>query len=77
LEQLSLFGLAFLFVFGLLAAGEQLAGPIQQLPLPLAYLVGVDGVIGSNLLDRLTATDRLLGDPGLELGGMRTAVAHW
>jgi hypothetical protein len=52
LEQLGLFGLSFLFVFGLFTAGKQLADTIQQLPLPRAYLNGVDGVISGDLLDR-------------------------
>jgi hypothetical protein len=30
----------------------------------------VDGVIRGDLLDRLVATDRLHGDPGLELGAV-------
>ena len=77
LEQLSLLGLTLLLVLALLAAGEQLAGAIQQLPLPLTDLDGVDGVIGGDLLDRLAATDRLHGDLGLELGAMGAALAHW
>ena len=56
--------------------GEQLAGPVQELPLPLAHLNRVDGVIGSDLLDRLAATNRLHGDSGLELGTMGAALAH-
>jgi len=77
LEQLSLLGLTLLLVLALLAAGEQLAGAIQKLPLPLADLDGVDGVISGDLLDRLAATDRLHGDLGLELGAMGAALAHW
>ena len=49
---------------------------IQQLPLPLAHLDGMDGVISGDLLDRLAATDRLHGDPGLELGAVGAALAH-
>ena len=37
----------------------------------------MDGVIGSDLLDRLSATDRLHGDPALELGAMCVVLAHW
>jgi hypothetical protein len=36
----------------------------------------VDSVIGGDLLDRLAATDRLHGDPGLELGAMGAALTH-
>ena len=64
-------------VFALLAPGEQLAGTVQQLALPLAHLDRVDGVVSRDLLDRLAATDRLNGDPGLELGGVGAALAHW
>ena len=53
LEQLCLLGLPFLFALALLAPGEQVAGAVQQLPLPLAHLDRVDGVVGGNLLDRL------------------------
>ena len=38
LEQLSLLGLALLFVLALAAPYEQLAGTIKELPLPLAHL---------------------------------------
>jgi hypothetical protein len=76
LEQLRLFGLAFLFVLCLLASGEQLAGALQQLPLPLAHPDGMDRMISGDLLDRLSATDRLHGDLGLELGAMGAALAH-
>lgn len=69
-------GLPLIFVLALLAPAEQLAGALQQLPLPLAYLDRVDGVVGSDLLDRLAATDRLHGDPGLELGPVGAALAH-
>jgi len=44
---------------------------------PLADLDRVDGVIGGNLLDRLAATDRLYGDPGLEVQAVGAALAHW
>jgi hypothetical protein len=49
---------------------------IQQLPLPLAHLDGMDGVISSDLLDRLPIADRFNGDPGLEFGAMGAALAH-
>ena len=42
----------------------------------MAHLNRVDGVIGSDLLDRLAATDRLHGDSGLELGTMGAALTH-
>jgi len=77
LEQLCLLGLALLLVLGVLAPCEQLAGFVQQLALPLAHLDGVDGVVGGDLLDRLAATDRLHGDPGLELGAVGAALGHW
>jgi hypothetical protein len=77
LEQLSLFGLPLLLVLGLLAPGEQLAGSVQELPLPLIHLDRVDGVAVRDLLDGLAATDRLHGDSGLELGPMGSAPAHW
>lgn len=76
LKQLRLLGLPLLLVLGLLAPGEQLAGTVQQLLLPLADLDRVDGVVGGDLLDRLAATDRLHGDPGLELGAVGAALAH-
>ena len=41
-----------------------------------AELNRVDGVIGGVLLDRLTATDCLHGDSGLELGAVAVALAH-
>jgi len=56
--------------------GEQLAGPVQELPLPLAHLNRVDGMIGSDHLDRLAATNRLHSDSGLELGTVGAALAQ-
>ena len=76
LEQLGLLGLSLLLVLALLAPGEQLAGALQQLLLPLADLDRVDGVVGGDLLDRLAATDRLHGDLGLELGTVGAVLAH-
>jgi len=76
LEQLGLFGLAFLLVLALLASGEQHAGAIEKLPLPLAHLDRVDGVICGDFLDRLAATDRLHGDSGFELRAVGAALAH-
>jgi hypothetical protein len=67
LEELSLLGLNLLFVLALATPCEQLAGAIQQLQLPLAHLDRVNGVISSDLLDRLATTDRFHGDLGLEL----------
>ena len=63
-------------LFALLAPGEQLAGAVQKLPLPRAHLDRVNGVIGGDLLDRLAVTDRLHGDPGLELGAVGAALAQ-
>jgi len=68
--------LPLLLVLGLLAPCEQIAGALQQLLLPLAHLDRVNGVVGSDLLDRLQATDRLHGDPGLELGAVGASLAH-
>ena len=34
-------------------------------------------MVSGDLLDRLAATDRLHGDPGLELGAVGAALAHW
>ena len=76
LEQLSLLGLAPLLALALLAPGKQRAGAIQQLPLPLAHLNRVDGMISADLLDRLAATDRLNGDLGLELRAVVMALAQ-
>ncbi len=61
LEQLSFLDLPLVLILALLAAGQQLTGAIQKLPLPLAHLDGMDGVISGDLLDRLAATDRLHG----------------
>ena len=77
LEQLSLLDLALAGVLALLAPGEQLAGAIQELALPLAHLDRVDGVISCDLLDRLATTDRLHGDSGLEFGTVGAALVHW
>ena len=67
--------------------GEQLAGARQQLPLPLAHLdrVAPRGALHpafrwrgqQRFLDRLAATDRLHGDPGLELGTVGAALAQF
>ena len=70
LEQLSLLSLR------LVATDEQVAGAIQQLLLPLAHLDRVDRVVGGNLLERLATTDRLHGDPGLELGAVGASLAQ-
>lgn len=64
-------------VLALLDSGDQLAGALQQLPLPLAHLDRVDGVIGGDLLHRLWATDRLHGNPCLELRAVGAAHTHW
>ena len=47
---------------------------MQQLPLPLADLDGMDGVISGDLLDRLTTAVRLHGDSRFELGGCGCGV---
>lgn len=60
----------------LLAAGEQLAGAIQKLPLPLAHLNRVNGVVSGDLLDRFATTDRLHGDSGLEFRTVGAALTH-
>lgn len=77
LEQLSLFSLSLVFGLGLLAPAEQLAGPVEQLSLSLSHLDQVNGVIGSDLLNCLAATDRLHGDSRLELGAVGVAFVHW
>ena len=76
LEELSLLGLALLFLLALLALGKQRAGIIQQLPLPLAGLDGVHGVIGCDRFDHHPSTDCLHGDSGLELRALCAALAH-
>ena len=35
---------------------------------------GIDSMVSGDLLDRLAATDRLHGDPGLELGTVSAAL---
>jgi len=76
LEQLCLLGLALVFVLGLLSAGEQFTDAIQGLPLPLAHLDRVNGMVGGDLLDRLAATNRLHVDSGLELRAVGAALAR-
>jgi len=58
LEQLDLLGLP-LVIWSLDSS--------SSLPLPLALLDRMDGVVCGNLLDRCAATDRLHGDHGLEI----------
>ena len=53
-----------------------LPSQLRMLIIPLARLDRVNGVIGGDLLDRLAATDRLHGEPGLELGTVGKALAH-
>ena len=77
MEQLNLLGLALVALLAFLAAGEQRAGAIQKMPRPLAHLDGENGVVGSDLLESLAATDRLHGDTGLELRTVGSALAHW
>jgi hypothetical protein len=69
--------LALVLVLGLLATCEQLADAFLQLLLPLAHLVRVHTMIGGDFLDRLAATGRIHGNPGLELGAVVAAPAHW
>ena len=76
LDQLRFLGLNFLFVLALAAPCEQLAGTIQKLPLPMAHLDRVNGVISSDLLDRFATTDRIHGELGLELGAVGGALVH-
>ena len=76
LEQLRFLGLYVFLGLALFASAEQLAGAVQHLLLPLAHLDWVDRVISGNLLERLAATDRLHGDPGLELRTVGAAFAH-
>ena len=75
-EHVRLLDLPLAGVLSLFASGEELARAIVELPLPMAHLDGVDGVIGGDLLDRLAATDRLHGDSGLELRAVGAALAH-
>ena len=76
LKMLSCLCVNHLLVLGCLATGEQLTGAIQKLPLPLAEMDGVNGVINGDLLDLLATTDRLDGDHGLELGAVGESIAH-
>jgi hypothetical protein len=75
-EQLSFLGLTLLLALALLASGKQFPGTIQQLPLPLADLDGINGVISGDLLGRLATTDRLQGDCGFEFGSVGAALNH-
>jgi hypothetical protein len=47
-----------------------------MLPLPLANLNGVGGMVGGEHLDHLAATDSLHSVPGLELASVGSALAH-
>jgi len=77
LEQLGIFGLGVLLLLALVGTGKQLTGDIQKLPLSLAHLDRVDGVVSGDLLDRLPAADRLHSDPGLELRAVGAERADW
>jgi len=68
LEQLGLLGLSVLLVLAFVGTGEQLTGAIEGLPLPLAHLDWVDGVVGGDFLDCLAATDRLHGTLAMNSG---------
>jgi len=75
--QLSQLGLTLLLVLGVLAPTEQLVGTMQQLSLPLAHLDRVDDVVvGDDLPVCLAASNRLHGDPGLELEAVGATFAH-
>jgi len=76
LEQLSFLCLYLLFVLALADLCGLLACAIQQLPLPLVHLDGMYGVISSDLLGGLATTDRLHGDPRLELGTVGAVLPH-
>lgn len=52
---------------------EQLTGANQEMPLPQTAW---NGWTAGDLLDRLTATDRLHGNTALELGPEGKALAH-
>lgn len=75
-EQISLLSLALVLGLSLLAPSEQLTGALQQLLPPLAHLDGVNGVVSGELLERLSATGRLHGEPGLELWTVGRALDH-
>ena len=78
MDQLSLLGLDLGALLALVGAGERLTVTIEKLPLPLAHLDGVNGVVGSDLLDRLAATDRFHSDLDPEFGtvGVGAALTH-
>ena len=65
-----------ILALSLFAAGEQNTGASQQLLHPLTHLNLMDRVVGGEVLNRLTATDRLHGNPGIELEAMGTAFAQ-
>lgn len=50
-----------------LAAREYTAKPIQSLPLPQAYLVGIQFMLRRNLRERLITSKRLKRNLGLEI----------
>ena len=76
LDQFGLLGLTLLLIVALLAPGEQLAGTVQQLPLPLAQLNWVDDVVCAKLLERLAATDHHGANFGLKLWVMDAALTY-
>jgi len=63
-------------LLALVTTGNKCTGFIQELPLPLAHLDQVNGMFGSVLMDRLTATDCINGDSGLELRAVGAALVH-
>lgn len=62
--------LALLLVLALHDLGEQLAGIVQQLALPLVHLDRVDGVLSGDILDCLQSA------LGHELGAVVAMLAH-
>ena len=56
---------------------DQLTGPIQQLPGPMAHLERNNGAVSVNHLEGPAATDRLLGDHGQGIWLLDTVVAYW
>ncbi|MCX5938107.1 MAG: hypothetical protein NTW02_07890 [Cyanobium sp. LacPavin_0920_WC12_MAG_62_9] len=76
MEQLSFLGMALVVGLRFISTREQLTGTLQSLPLPLAHLDRVNGVIGGDLLECLASTDRLHGDSGPKLRAMSAAFAN-
>ena len=60
----------------LCALGKQISVYIKSRPLPLAHLEESVTRVSGGLLSRLTGTDRLLVDIGLELSSVGDVLAH-